>query len=53
MEGFSVSGFWWCGRGDTGKVNMPSGLLAFATRRVDLMAATMRAPFWFSVRMAG
>ena len=31
---------------------MPSGPLAFATRRVDLMAANMRAPFWLSVWMA-
>ena len=32
--------------GDTGKADMPSarGRLAFATRRVDLMAASMRAP---------
>ena len=30
--------------GDTGKADMPSGRLAFATRRVDLMAAGMRAP---------
>ena len=29
---------------DTGKADMPSGRLAFATRRVDLMAADMRAP---------
>ena len=27
--------------GDTGKADMPSGRLAFATRRVDLMAAGM------------
>ena len=27
---------WW---GDTGKAKMPSGRLAFATKRVDLMAA--------------
>ena len=26
--------------GDTGKTEMPSGRLAFATRRVDLMAAS-------------
>ena len=31
---------WW---GDTGKAGVPSGRLAFATRRVDLMAADMRA----------
>ena len=45
---------WWCGRiGDTGKADMPSGRLAFATRHVDLMAAGMRAPlYWLSVRMA-
>ena len=30
--------------GDTGKADMPSGRLAFATRRADLMAAGMRAP---------
>ena len=30
--------------GDTGKADMPSGRLAFATRRVDLIAAGMRAP---------
>ena len=30
---------------------MPSGRLAFATRRVDLMAASMRA-VWLSVRVA-
>ena len=36
----------------TEKAKMPSGRLAFATRRVDLMAANMRAPFWLSVRMA-
>ena len=30
--------------GDTGKADMPSGRLAFATRGVDLMAAGMRAP---------
>ena len=42
MEGL---GGWWCGRmGDTEKADMPSGRLAFATRRVDLMAASMRAP---------
>ena len=29
---------------DTEKADMPSGRLAFATRRVDLMAAGMRAP---------
>ena len=29
--------------GDTGKAEMPSGSLAFATRRVELMAASMRA----------
>ena len=31
------------GWGYTGKAGMPSGRLAFATRRVDLMAADMRA----------
>ena len=42
MEGL---GGWWCGRmGDTEKADMPSGRLAFATRRVNLMAASMRAP---------
>ena len=30
--------------GDTGKTDMPSGRLAFATRHVDLMAVGMRAP---------
>ena len=40
MEGL---GGWWCGRnGDAEKADMPSGWLAFATRRVDLMAACMR-----------
>ena len=32
---------WW---GDTGKAEMPSGRLAFATGRVDLMAASMGPP---------
>ena len=43
--GIACVGGWWCGRmGDTGKADIPSGRLAFATRHVDLMAAGMRAP---------
>ena len=35
--------FGWCGRVNTGKAEVPSGQLAFATRHVDLMVAGMRA----------
>ena len=33
----------WCGSRVTWEAKMPSGRLAFATRRVDIMAASMRA----------